>query len=489
MPVIFQDMLLLSPEIFLFVNTVVLLLVGLYGGKPASKWMCTLAVLVLLVTLALTSSYPNEDPITVFGGLLLLDGFTHFCKAMVIAAAILVLVIAQYWQADEEEPAFEFPVLLLLSTLGMMLMISANDLLSLYMALELMSLSLYILASFQRDSLLSTEAGIKYFVLGSLASGMLLFGASLVYGFTGTTSFAGIAQLLEAHAGASGGLEPSYIGIVIGMVLVIIGFCFKISAVPFHMWTPDVYQGAPTPVTAFFAMAPKVAAMALFARFLLQPFGPWLEQWQPIVIAVSIGSMLVGAFGALVQTNIKRLLAYSSIGHVGYALMGIAAGTVTGVKALLIYLAIYLVMTAGIFACVMLMRRGTQAVEDIDALSGLSRNKPYLAAAIGIFMFSLAGIPPLAGFFGKFYVFMAALEAGLYWLAVIGVLSSVVAAYYYLRIIKLMYFDEEKERLVYELPMSLRYLLILTVGGTSLFFLFPAPLVEVAQQAASALWL
>jgi NADH-quinone oxidoreductase subunit N len=484
MPVILP----ILPELFLFGSTLLLLLVGLYGGDKSYITVRWATPVVLLGTLGLILQLDLSTPRILLNGMLRLDGFVQYAQALVLLGSLLVMVLANDWLDYVKEKRFEFPILILLAVLGMLLMIASNDLLALYLGLELTSLSLYVLAAFRRDSLKATEAGIKYFVLGSLASGLLLFGASLVYGFTGSINFVGIATWLSSIPQA-GLLAPSQLGALVGLLLLITGFCFKISAVPFHMWTPDVYEGAPTPVTAFFAIAPKVAALTLFSRLLMQPFGDWIEQWQQVIVFVSIGSMLVGAFGALVQKNIKRMLAYSSIGHVGYALMAVAAGTEQGMQGLLVYLSVYTVMSAGAFACVLMMQRNGEYVEEIDALSGLSRKHPYLAAVLAVFIFSLAGIPPLAGFFGKLYVFLAALEAGLLWLAIIGVLSSVVGAYYYLRIVKVMYFDEEKDPLGHQMTKAMKALLAVTSAATLLFIFMPTPLMEAAAKAAKALWL
>jgi NADH-quinone oxidoreductase subunit N len=373
---------------------------------------------------------------------------------------------------------------MLFATVGMMMMVSANDLISLYIGLELQSLSLYVIAAFRRDTLRSTESGLKYFVLGALSSGMLLYGSSLVYGFAGTTNFTTLAEILQQAAQA--GQAPS-IGLIVGVVFVIAGLAFKVGGVPFHMWTPDVYEGAPTPVTAFFASAPKIAAMALFVRVLMGPFADLVDQWQQVVVAISLLSMVLGALAAISQTNIKRLMAYSSIGHVGYALIGLAAGTEAGVRGLAVYMAIYLFMNLGTFAVILCMRQKDRMVENIDDLRGLSRTHPLMALAMGIFMFSMAGIPPLAGFFSKLYVFLAAIEAQLYVLAVVGVLSSVVGAFYYLRIVKLMYFDEPAES--FDQPFGREMSLIMGAAGaiTLLFFVFPSPIVSGAEAAAASL--
>jgi len=358
------------------------------------------------------------------------------------------------------------------------MLISAADLIALYLGLELMSLALYVVAASHRDSVRSTEAGLKYFVLGALSSGMLLYGCSLIYGFTGTVSFAGIAKATQEGAG---------IGLVFGLVFLFAGLCFKISAVPFHMWTPDVYEGSPTPVTAFFAAAPKVAAMAIFARVAVTAFPGIVPQWQQILVFVSIASMALGAFAAIGQRNIKRLLAYSSIGHMGFALVGLASGTAQGVEGVLIYITIYLAMTLGTFAIVMSMRRADGPVEEISDLAGLSRTNPPMAFFLGLLLFSLAGIPPLAGFFAKYYVFLAAIEAGLFGLAVIGVLASVVGAYYYLLIVKVMYFDEPAPGFV---PMPVELKTVVGVSGlfNLLFFVYPAPLLVAAAAAAKSLF-
>jgi NADH-quinone oxidoreductase subunit N len=341
-----------------------------------------------------------------------------------------------------------------------------------------------VLTAFHRDQTRSTEAGLKYFVLGALASGLLLYGCSLVYGFTGTLSFELLAGVFETAPGAA---PPVNYGALIGLVFIAAGLAFKMAAVPFHMWTPDVYEGAPTPVTAFLAAAPKVAAIGLTLRVFFDAFGDWAEQWRQIAVFISVASMLLGAFAAIGQVNIKRLLAYSSIGHMGYALVGLAAGTAVGAQSVLIYMAIYIVMTIGTFGCVLLMRRNGQAVENIDDLAGLARSQPMLAAALAIFMFSLAGIPPLAGFFAKLYVFLAAIDAGLVALAVIGVLASVVGAYYYVRIVKVMYFDEAEEPL--DRPVGREFAVI--IGGAALFnlvfCLHPSPLLDQAEIAAAAL--
>jgi NADH-quinone oxidoreductase subunit N len=368
----------------------------------------------------------------------------------------------------------------------MMVMVSANDLITLYLGLELQSLALYVVASFDRDSVRSTEAGLKYFVLGALASGLLLYGASLIYGFAGTTSFAALAQLFAGGV-FGGGAKPSA-GLIIGLVLVAIGLAFKVSAVPFHMWTPDVYEGAPTPVTAFFSVAPKIAAIALFVRFLIEPFGGLMIEWRQVIVFLSVASMVLGAVAAIAQTNIKRLMAYSSIGHVGYALIGLAVASPAGIRGILVYMAIYLFMNLGTWAVILCMRQEGQMLEGIADLSGLGRTQPGLALALGIFMFALAGIPPTAGFFGKLYIFLAAIDAHLVGLAVIGVVTSVVGAFYYLRIVKVMYFDEPLGSFDRPIAAELKWVLVVAAGLTMFFILLPDPIVGGAEAAAASLF-
>lgn len=469
-------------EIWLAVAGLALLMIGAFRGDKSTRLVMALTVGAFAVALLLIVGTTPEKAV-ILNGLFITDSFAVFMKALVLIGAGLTLTLGMGFIRREKMERIEYPVLMLFATLGMLLMISANDLISLYMGLELQSLALYVVAAFQRDSLRSTEAGLKYFVLGALASGMLLYGCTLVYGFTGTTRFEALATLF-----ADGGHGEISIGVVIGLVFITAGLAFKISAAPFHMWTPDVYEGSPSPVAAFFSVAPKVAAMALLLRIMMQPFGALVDQWQQIVVFISVASMLLGAFAALPQNNIKRLLAYSSIGHVGYALLGLAAGSVAGVRGILLYLAIYVAMSVGCWGCVLCMRRQGRMVEGIDDLAGLSRSNPRLAMAMGIFMFAMAGIPPFAGFFGKFYIFLAVIDAGMYGLAVIGVLTSVVAAYYYLRIVKVMYFDEAADP--FDSPIGREISVI--VGATALFVLFffayPSPLLRGAQAAASALF-
>ncbi len=464
------------PEIMLAAGAMVLLLAGTFRGERASNGIATAAILLLITTGAVVVWLPSGNLVT-FGGSFIVDGFARFLKLLALTGSAAAVLMSLDYLAHAKPHQFEYSVLILLSTTGMLMLISAADLIALYLGLELMSLALYVVAAIDRDSVRSTEAGLKYFVLGALSSGMLLYGASLVYGFTGTVSFAGIAKAAR---------EPG-IGLVFGLVFLFAGFCFKISAVPFHMWTPDVYEGAPTPITAFFAAAPKVAGIAMFVRTTIVAFPAVLTQWQQIVVFVAISSMALGAFAAIGQRNIKRLMAYSSIGHMGFALVGLAAGTPEGVRGVLVYMAIYLAMTLGTFACILSMRRDGQMVEDIGDLAGLARTKPTMAFFFAMLLFSLAGVPPLAGFFAKFYVFLAAIQAGLFTLAVVGVVTSVVGAYYYLVIVKIMYFDEPARRFE-PMPRELGAVLAVTGLFNLLFFIYPSPLVEAANAAARSLF-
>jgi len=472
-----RDLWMALPEIFVALSAMTILMMGAFKGERGERSASILAVAALLFAAMLAIGYGGSQTV-VFRGLFVVDAFAVFTKVLVLIAAAGAIVLSMGWAKREGVDKYEFPVILLLAVLGMLMMISANDLMSLYVGLETQSLALYVAAAFRRDDARSSEAGVKYFTLGALSSGLLLYGASLVYGFAGTTGFDRIAGLF------AGGGTPST-GLVVGLVFVVAGLAFKISAAPFHMWTPDVYEGAPTPVTAFFAVAPKVAAIALLVRVLVEPFGAISGEWRQVIVAASVLSMTIGPFAAIVQTNIKRLMAYSSIGHVGYALVGLAAGTAAGVRGVLIYMAIYVFMTLGAFAVILIMKRKGRMVEGIDDLRGLSRTHPRVAAAMAIFMFSMAGIPPLAGFFGKLYVFLAAIEAGLVWLAVYGVLTSVVGAFFYLRIIKLMYFDEVREPLDRSRDQAVNIVMWATAAFTALFFLLPTPLLNAAGGAAA----
>ena len=460
------------PELLVLVGALVLLLWGAMRGEKSVDAIDYAAIAILLAATAVVVLEPGT-PVETFNGSFIIDNFSRFMKVLVLLGAAATIVLAFEYFKQRDIRRFEFSILLLTATAGMMIMISARDLIMLYLGFELMSLSLYVIAAIDRDNLRSTEAGLKYFVLSALASGMLLYGSSLIYCFTVTVSFAAKAS--------------SSTGLIFGLVFLFAGIVFKISAVPFHMWTPDVYEGAPTPVTAYFAAAPKVAAMALLIRVAFDAFPTIVPQWKQIIIFVSIASMILGSFAAIGQRNITRMMAYSSIGYIGFALVGLAAGTAQGVQGVLIYMAIYVAMTLGTFACILAMRRKSGNVEDIDQLAGLARTQPLVAAFFGALLFSLAGIPPLAGFFAKFYVFLAAIDAGLYTLAVIGVVTSVVGAYYYLRIVKIMYMDEPAEPF---LPMPNGLRVILGVFGLFVifFFAYPSPLVAAAESAAKSLF-
>jgi NADH-quinone oxidoreductase subunit N len=464
------------PELVLAVGAMVLLLIGAWRGQGTTALVTTLAIVLLVATGVLEWMLPTGKLVS-FGGSFIVDSFARFLKIIALIGSVATLILSREFLSDPSRRIFEYAILVLLSTLGMMVLISAGDLITLYLGLELMSLALYVVASSNRDNAKSTEAGLKYFVLGALSSGMLLYGASLVYGFTGTVSFAGIAAAAKTGS----------VGIIFGIVFVLAGLCFKVSAVPFHMWTPDVYEGAPTPVTAFFASAPKVAAMAVFVRVAMTAFPGITNEWQQIVVFVSIASMALGSFAAIGQRNIKRLMAYSSIGHMGFALVGLAAGTAEGAQGVLVYLAIYVAMTLGSFAIIIAMKRNGQAVEQISDFAGLSRTNPLLAFFFAMFLFSLAGVPPLAGFFGKFYVFLAAIHANLFTLAVIGVLCSVVGAFYYLSIVKVMYFEDPLPQLD-PVRVELRTVLAVTGLFNILFFVYPGPLVSAATAAAKSLF-
>ncbi|MBN9062247.1 MAG: NADH-quinone oxidoreductase subunit N [Rhizobiales bacterium 65-9] len=465
------------PEIILVVGALCLVLLGAIQGDGARRAIQTLSVGLLIVVLGLVHLSGGKQGVG-FEGAFIADGFAQLMKVFTLIASIATLLMSFQWLERERVERYEYSLLVLLATLGMMMMISANDLIALYIGLELQSLALYVVAAIHRDNSKATEAGLKYFVLGALSSGMLLYGASLIYGFAGTTSFSGIAAVVKGGA-------P--LGVVIGLVFLLAGMAFKISAVPFHMWTPDVYEGAPTPVAAFFSAGPKMAAMAMFVRVVITAFPAIAPQWQQIVIFISIASMALGAFAAIGQTNIKRLLAYSSIANMGYALVGLAAGTPEGVQGVITYMAIYLVTTLGSFGCVLLMRRDGQAVETIGDLAGLSRTRPWLAFSLAAMMFSLAGIPPLAGFWAKFYVFGAAINAKLFALAIIGVVTSVVGAYYYLRIVKLMYFDEPKPAFDRG-DASVNGVVIVCTIFVALLSIAPAALFNAAAAAARSLF-
>ncbi|HRJ69128.1 MAG TPA: NADH-quinone oxidoreductase subunit NuoN, partial [Beijerinckiaceae bacterium] len=457
------------PELVLAIAALVLVLVGAFRGDAGKRLVDVIALAALFLAGFLVLDQGAATQVT-FNGAFVSDAFARFMKILTLVGAIVALILSSSFLREEKINRFEYPILIVLSTLGMMVMISANELISLYLGLELQSLALYVLAAIHRDNAKATEAGLKYFVLGALSSGMLLYGMSLIYGFTGSVTFPTVAKALQGAHGA---------GVVFGLVFVMAGLAFKISAVPFHMWTPDVYEGAPTPVAAFFASAPKMAAVAIFVRLMVDAFPGITREWQPIVSFIAIASMGLGAFAAIGQSNIKRLIAYSSIGNMGYGLVGLAAGTVQGVEGIAIFMAIYLAMTLGAFACILAMKTEKGRVEDIADLSGLSRTSPMMAFMLAMILFSLIGIPPLAGFFGKFYVFAAAIQAKLYPLAVIGILTSVVAAFYYLRVIKVMYLDEPRAAF---LPAAIEVRAVLGIAGLFilLFWIFPGPAMKDA---------
>ena len=469
------DLMLMVPELVMAVGAMALLLAGAVAGEKSASAIALGAIVLMVVAGALVVVGGQG---TAFHGAFTEDGFSRFAKILILIGAALSILLAEEFFSAIALSRFELPVLMVLATLGMMLMVSASSFLSLYMGLELQSLALYVLAAFNRDHLRSTEAGLKYFVLGALSSGMMLYGISLIYGFTGSVSFAAVAASVHAHAG---------IGIIFGIVFLVAGLAFKVSAVPFHMWTPDVYEGAPTPVTAYFATAAKVAALCLFLRAILTPFPDAIAQWRQIIIFISVLSMALGAVAALGQKNIKRLMAYSSIGHMGYALLGLAAGTTLGVRGVLIYLTIYVATNIGVFACIQAMRRQGKSVENMSDLSGLARTNPQLALVFSMLFLSLAGLPPLAGFFAKFYVFLAAIQAHLVWPAVLGVLASAIGLVYYLRLVKVMYFDEPAPGFDQAIGLGSRAIMILS-GVFALFFIVAAsPIITAADAAAKAL--
>lgn len=473
----------LLPEIIVLIGAMALLLLGVFQeGKEAGqaeKLVWGLSILVMaLATFFLIKDWGVNT--TLFNDSFVINDFTRLLKILVLIGGIITIYMSISYLIDTDMFKSEYMVLMLFALLGMMMMISANDLIAMYLGLEVQSLALYVMAAFRRDNVRSSESGMKYFVLGALSSGMLLYGCSMVYGFSGSIYFSEIAKTAMTDGTVS-------VGMVIGLVFILAGLAFKVSAVPFHMWTPDVYEGAPTPVTAFFAACPKIAAMGILVRIIYEAFPELTTQWNQIIVFISIASMLLGAFGAIGQTNIKRLMAYSSIGNMGFALVGLAAGNKEGVEGVLIYLMIYLVMTVGVFACILSMRRNEKMVVEIDDLKGLSQNNLPAAFMLALLMFSLAGIPPLAGFFAKFYVFMAAVKADMFILAVVGVLSSVVGAFYYLRIIKIMFFDEAKDAFN-EMPSQLKVVLGLSGLFVLFYIVYPNPLIDSAKLAAKALF-
>tara|TARA_Y100000590_G_scaffold388651_1_gene463170 strand:+ start:2880 stop:4295 length:1416 start_codon:yes stop_codon:yes gene_type:complete len=459
------------PEIFLSLSIMFLLILGVFKNKSSSL-VHYFSISFLLITVILIFNNPLDLNISLFRGSYIIDNLSSYMKILTILGGAAALSISRQYLKLFKIFLIEYPILILCSILGMMVMISSNDLIVFYVGLELQSLALYVLASFNRDQLKSSESGLKYFVLSALSSGLLLYGCSLIYGFSGSTNFNLISQSINSD---------NYF-LTFGIVFILVGLAFKISAVPFHMWAPDVYEGSPTSVTLFFAIVPKVAALTVFIRFLYIPFINVINQWQTIIVFLSIASMIFGAVAAIGQKNLKRLVAYSSIGHIGYSLAGLAPGTNEGIQSSIIYISIYIVMNFGLFSCLLMMKRNDKYFETIDDLSGLSKHHPVLSLSMLIILFSLAGIPPLAGFFAKFYIFKSVIEESMYFLAIVGLLSTVIAAYYYLRIIKVMYFDEEKEKYDTDHSIWLKISLTSSTLLILLYFIFPSKLVEIASR-------
>jgi NADH-quinone oxidoreductase subunit N len=467
-----ENLNLVLPEIFISLSIMFLLVLGVFK-KDSSKITFNISLLVLLIVSIITLNETfSINRVTLFNNSVVIDPMSSLMKIITLIGAFLVLVISSAYLKSFKIFKIEYPVLILSSVLGMMVMISSNDLMVFYMGLELQSLALYVLATFNRDQLKSSEAGLKYFVLSALSSGLLLYGCSLIYGFSGSTNFNVISSQLNSN---------EYV-LTFGIVFILVGLAFKISAVPFHMWAPDVYEGSPTSVTLFFTMVPKIAALTVFIRFLYVPFLNLIDQWQMIIIFLSIASMLFGAIAAIGQTNIKRLVAYSSIGHIGYTLAGLATGSNEGIQSSIIYISIYVIMNLALFSCLLMLKRNDQYYEDIDDLSGLSKNHPLLSLSLLVILFSLAGIPPLAGFFAKFYIFKAVIEQSMYFLAIVGLLSTVIAAFYYLRIIKIIYFDKEKEKYDEDHSLWLKFSLTFSTILILLYFIFPSQLIDVVSR-------
>jgi NADH-quinone oxidoreductase subunit N len=467
-----ENLNLILPEIFISLSIMFLLVLGVFKNN-SSKLIFNISLLVLLITGVITLNETfSIDRKTLFNESVVIDYMATLMKIITLVSAFFVLVISPSYLKTFKIFKIEYPILILSSVLGMMVMISSNDLMVFYMGLELQSLALYVLATFNRDQLKSSEAGLKYFVLSALSSGLLLYGCSLIYGFSGSTNFEIIADELNSS---------NYV-LTFGIVFILVGLAFKISAVPFHMWAPDVYEGSPTSVTLFFTMVPKIAALTVFIRFLYVPFLNLIDQWQMIIIFLSIASMLFGAVAAIGQTNIKRLIAYSSIGHIGYTLAGLATGTNEGIQSSIIYITIYVIMNLALFSCLLMLKRNNEYYENIEDLSGLSKNHPLLSLSLLIILFSLAGIPPLAGFFAKFYIFMAVIEQSMYFLAIVGLLSTVIAAFYYLRIIKIIFFDKEKEKYDSDHSLWLKFSLTFSTILILLYFIFPCQLIEVVSR-------
>ena len=463
---------LVFPEIFLSLSIMFLLILGVFK-KDSAKLIHNLSLIALLITAVITINETlGVKEKFLFNDSVVIDYLSSFMKIITLLSAFIVLAISKSYLRVFKISKIEYPILILSSVLGMMVMMSSNDLIVFYMGLELQSLALYVLATFKRDDIKSSEAGLKYFVLSALSSGLLLYGCSLIYGFSGSTNFDIIALQLNSNEYA----------LSFGIVFILVGLAFKISAVPFHMWAPDVYEGSPTTVTLFFTMVPKIAALTVFIRFLYVPFLNLIDQWQMIIVFISIASMLFGAIAAIGQTNIKRLIAYSSIGHIGYATAGLASGSIEGIQSSIMYITIYVIMNLGLFSCLLMMKRNNEYYENLDDLSGLSKNHPLLSLSLLIILFSLAGIPPLAGFFAKFYIFKAVIEQSMYFLAIVGLLSTVIAAFYYLRIIKIIYFDPEKEKYDQDHSPWLKFSLTISTILILFYFISPSQLVEAVSK-------
>ncbi len=462
---------LILPEIFIALAIMFLLIYGVYK-KNSSQIVFSLAIISLFITLALSFNLRSVEEEYLFNKSFKIEFLSTYMKMILLLSGIFVMSISARYLKANNILKMEYPILILSSILGMMVMISSNDLIVFYMGLELQSLALYVLASFNRDNLLSSESGLKYFVLSALSSGLLLYGCSLIYGFSGSTNFIQISQNLDINK----------YSLTFGIVFILVGLAFKISAVPFHMWAPDVYQGSPTPVTLFFAILPKVAALTVFIKILYVPFLNLIEQWQMIIIFLSIASMIFGAVAAIGQKNLKRLIAYSSISHMGYTIAGLSTGTNEGIQSSIMYIFIYVIMNLGFFCCLFMLSRDGKYYETIEDMSGLSKNHPILSLSMLLILFSLAGIPPLAGFFAKFYVFMAVIKQGMYFLAVIGLLSTVIAAFYYLRIIKIIYFDPEKEKFDSQNNLALKFSLFLSTVFILFYFIFPSVLIQIVSK-------
>ena len=459
------------PEIFISLAIMFLLLLGVFK-KNSSNLIYSLSIGTLIFTLALIYSYPIGSEINFFNESYQIDYLSNLMKILTMISGIFVLIISSRYLKLLKIFQIEYPILMLCSILGMMVMISSNDLIVFYIGLELQSLALYVLASFNRDQIKSSEAGLKYFVLSALSSGLLLYGCSLIYGFLGSTNFITISE----------NMNSSQYGLSFAIVFILVGLAFKISVVPFHMWVPDVYEGSPTSVTLFFTIVPKIAALTVFIRFLYVPFINLIDQWQIIIIFLSIASMIFGAIAAIGQKNLKRLIAYSSISHMGYILAGLSTGTNEGIQSSIVYISIYLVMNLSFFCCLFMMKRNEKYYDDINDLAGLSKNHPLISLSLLIILFSLAGIPPMAGFFAKFYIFMAVIEQSMYFLAIIGLLSTVISAFYYLRIIKIIYFDPEQEKFDSDNSVGLKISLALSTLLILLYFIYPSGLVEVMSK-------